>query len=51
LVSILLPSYWGFLDPDGNPVAALYEGNLYLLSSSGTANQATLYRVPVQERP
>jgi hypothetical protein len=51
VVSILLPSYWGFLEPDGNPGAALYDGNLYLLGSSGTANQATLYRVPVQGGP
>jgi hypothetical protein len=51
VVSILLPSYWGFLGPDGNPGAALYDGNLYLLGSSGTADQATLYRVPVPEGP
>ena len=51
VVSVLLPSYWGFLEPDGNPGAALYDGNLYLLGSTGKANRATLYRVPVQGGP
>jgi hypothetical protein len=47
LVSVPLPGYWGFLEPDGNGGAALYDGNLYLLGSSGTTDGPTLYRVPV----
>jgi hypothetical protein len=47
LASVVLPAYWGFLDPDGNQGAALYGGALYLLSSSGTGSQPTLYRIPV----
>jgi hypothetical protein len=52
LASVVLPAYWGFLEPDGNPDAALYGGDLYLLSPSGSnlsgvGTQSTLYRLPV----
>jgi len=49
LTTVVLPAYWGFLEPDGNPGAALYDGALYLLGSSGPSDQATLYRIAVPE--
>ena len=49
LATVVLPAYWGFLAPDGNPGAALYDGALYLLGSSGPSDQATLHRIPVPE--
>jgi hypothetical protein len=47
LASVVLPAYWGFLEPDANPGAALYDGALYLLASSGTGSPPTLYRIRV----
>lgn len=49
LTTIVLPAYWGFVEPDGNPGAALYDSALYLLASSGPSDEATLYRIPVPE--
>jgi hypothetical protein len=48
VVSVPLPGYWGFLEPDGTTSAALYDGNLYLLGSSGTADEATLRPPPTR---
>ena len=48
--SVALPAYWGFLGLDGNPDAALYGGDLYLLSPFGSnlaGTRSTLYRLPV----
>jgi hypothetical protein len=49
LATVALPAYWGFLEPDGNSGAALYDGALYVLGSYGPSDQATLYRIPVGE--